>query len=153
MEDKTNEKNPDNDSLENSQQHKEKEKYSYRNMMGDEVERQKKQLKYSLLGVFVFITISIIVIVLYIIKSSLLVPFLVFIGVVTTLFFTWLIISVYQCPSCRKHFARRGKKYLTSYKNTTTVRLQTGGTGQKVNTVRVFEVHCKYCGHKWIILK
>ncbi|MCK4667023.1 hypothetical protein KAU33_09750 [Candidatus Dependentiae bacterium] len=132
---------------------REKEIYDHQHMMEEEAKRSSKQLTYSLWGILAFIIVSITAIVLYITKSRLMVPLLIMVVLAVILLIIWLIISAYQCPSCKRHFARQGKEYFTSYQNTTTVRLQSGGTGLQTNTVRVYKVHCKYCGHEWVILR
>ena len=153
MEDGLDKKNKENEPVNDLQNGPGKKIYDYQHMMEEEAKRSSKQLTYSLWGILAFIIVSITAIVLYITKSRLMVPLFIMVGLAVILLITWLIISAYRCPSCKRHFARQGKEYFTSYQNTTTVRLQSGGTGLQTNTVRVYKVHCKYCGHEWVILR
>lgn len=148
-----NKKKNENEPVNDLQKGPGKKIYDHQHMMEEEVERQKKQMIYVLWGFLAFIIVSITAIVLYITKSRLMIPFLILVGLGIISLIFWLIISAYQCPSCKRHFARKGKKFVTSYQNTSTVRLQNGGTGQQTNTVCVYKVQCKYCGHKWVILR
>lgn len=127
--------------------------YNHQQMMEEEVERQKKQMVYSLWGILAFFVIFGVGSFLFITKSYFRYPFVYLIGIGIILFIAWLIILGFRCPSCKRHFARQGKEFVTSYQNTRTVTLEGGGTSQEVNTVHVYKVHCKFCGHEWVILR